>query len=129
VQAGSAYAERAFGLSCGLGFLPALALLVILFVFRIVNVILAFTLFIIVILGLTGLANLLAYTARLNAVRRTYNEQVEPEIASYLSRCDLSRLQFDTYAYTSLAEEAPLRFFLKPAFPEAAVEEENNPAG
>lgn len=129
VQGGSSYAERAFGLTCGLGFMPALALLVILFAFRIINVILAFTLFIILILGLTGLANLLAYTARLNAVRRSYAEQAEPEIALYLSRSGVSRVQFDTCAYASLAEGAPLRAYLSPALPEDVENEEDNPAG
>lgn len=129
VQAGSAYAERAFGLSCGLGFLPALTLLGILLALRLINVILAFSLFIIVILGLTGLANLLAYTARLNAVRNTYREQVQPEISSYLAQHGLSRLQFDTWAVASLAEGAPLVLFLSPALPEAAEEDEGQPAG
>lgn len=131
VQAGSTYAERAFGLSCGLGFLPALTLLVILFALRLINVILAFTLFIIVLLGLTGLANLLAYTARLNAVRNTYREQVQPEIVSFLEQNKLTRLHFDTCAVAGLAEGAPLVMFLDPALPEAArkdeIDEENLP--
>jgi hypothetical protein len=128
VQAGSSYAERAFGLSCGLGFLPAMAVLVALIVFRVINVILAFILFVIIILGLTGLSNLLAYTARLNAVRRTYGELVEPEILRYLSLNAVSRVQFDTCAFTSLAEDAPLRAYLAPALPDAAEDEEDHPA-
>ncbi len=128
VQAGSTYAERAFGLSCGLGFLPALALLAVLFALRFINVILAFTLFIIVILGLTGLANLLAYTARLNAVRNTYRQQVQPEIDRYISQQGISRQQFDTWAVTGLADGAPLTIFLNPALPQAAEEEDAKPA-
>ena len=37
VQAGSIYAERAFGLSCGLGFLPAMAVLILLLLRAIVR--------------------------------------------------------------------------------------------
>lgn len=114
IQAGASYAERAFGLGCGLGLLPALAVIGILFALGVINLILAATLFVIAVLALIGISNLLAYTARLNAVRKVYSELVEPEIARYLSGSRMTRQQFDNLAADRLGDDAPLLSFLHP---------------
>jgi hypothetical protein len=110
--AGSGSAEQAFGIGCGLGAIPALVIITILYIFRLVDLILAAILVVVAALALTGISTMLAIKARSNSRRRVYQNDIEKEISQYLSETELSRPQFDTMAYQILAQGAPLRDFL-----------------
>lgn len=126
-QAGADSAEQAFGLGCGIGLLPALVVIVVLFALRVINLILMFVLAVLAVIALIGVATLLAYQARTNSIRRTYQSQVEPEINRYLSLHSLNREEFDLLAAERLSAAAPLRLFLAPLPPPSAVEESGEP--
>lgn len=121
-EAGSHYAERAFGLGCALGILPGLVILLVLWVTGIVNLILGLMLVLVGGLALTGIAGLLAYQARGNAIRRVFQETVAGEIAHYLANQPMDRLEFDRRAFLILPDDAPLRAFLEPSLPEDTQE-------
>lgn len=113
-EAGSSSAERAFGIGCGAGLLPALALVLVLLLLQVINVIIAFTLLVLALLGLLGAGMLAASIARTNVIRRIYQEEVEPEIARFGAHHKLPRTTFDALAFPLLPEGAPLREFLAP---------------
>lgn len=111
-DAGSSSAERAFGIGCGAGLLPALIVILLLLLFRVVNVILGFTLLVMALLALLGVGMLAASVARSNAIRRVYREQVEPEVAQFRARHQLSGPTLDALLLPLLPEGAPLREFI-----------------
>ena len=108
-EAGSSSSEQAFAIGCGIGLLPVLLLLAVLFVFQLANIILVSILLIMALLVMTGVGMLLASIARQNKIRRVYREQVEPEIATYLARTGLSQGEFFEIVAGLLPETAPLR--------------------
>jgi len=112
--AGSGNAEQAFGIGCGLGTIPVLVIVTILYIFRLVDLILAAILVVVAALALAGISTMLAIRARSNSRRRVYQNDIETAISQYLSETELSRSQFDTMAYQILAQGAPLRDFLVP---------------
>lgn len=128
-DAGAQGAERAFGLGCGIGLLPILILIAVLFIIRLINVILAAILVVIAFLALTGISALGAYYAQVNNMRRVYRQEVEPEIALFLAEFELERQDFDTLIYPMLPERAPLSLYLSPVFPaQESAEGEGNSA-
>jgi hypothetical protein len=113
-NAGSVSSEQAFGMGCGLGFLPIVLIAVLLLVFRVINIIQASILLVMGLLAVVGVGMLLASYARTNSIRRVHREIVEPEIGSYLTAHNLSRQDFDAAARLRLAGAAPLLAFLTP---------------
>jgi len=109
---GAASGEQAFGLSCSIGLLPIVGILLVLFLFKVINLILAFILLVMCLLAMVGLGMLAAQVARQNGIRRTYSESVEAEIRAYLVQSGLTRAQFDTLASGYLPAGAPLQAFL-----------------
>ena len=110
--AGAERAEQAFGLGCGVGLLPAIALVIILYLLPFVNILLAITFLLLIMLILLGIVMLLSIRARRNAMERTYQDEVKGEIEAYIKEQDMTRLQFDTSAQEYVAEGAPLWVYL-----------------
>lgn len=109
-------AEVAFGLSCGLGLIPVVGIILSLLIFKIVSLIPALFFLVIALLGLVGISMVLANIARNNRQKRLYQTEVEPEIVQFLSKQHLSRQDFDTLASQALPPDAPLQAFLSPIY-------------
>jgi hypothetical protein len=109
---GAASAEQAFGLSCSIGLLPILGILLVLFLFKVINLILGLILLVMCLLAMVGLGMLAAQQARQGGIRRTYTEGVEAEIRAYLVQTGLTRPQFDALVSGYLPAGAPLQAFL-----------------
>lgn len=121
-SSGAGGAESAFGLGCGIGLIPVIGFILLLWVFGVINLILGMLLLVVGLLALAGVSILLANLARSNAFKRVYRTEVEPEIIQYLSRQHLSRQDFDSLAFQVLPLDAPLQRFLQPVIQgEAAV--------
>lgn len=86
LSAGSSSAERAFGIGCGLGLLPVIAVAIILYILGVINLILAVVFAVLSLLFLVSFAALLASIARANVVKRTYRSDVLPAIEQYLNK-------------------------------------------
>jgi hypothetical protein len=114
LSAASSSAERAFGIGCGLGLIPVIAVAVVLYVLGVINLILAMILGVLSILFLVSFASLLASIARANVVKRTYQSDVIPAIEKYLHDSGMNRVEFDTLVAEMLPQEAPLQAFLSP---------------
>ena len=112
MSSGSRGAELAFGLGCGVGLIPVVGIIFLLFAFGAISLIPAFFLLVVGLLLLAGVSILLANLARSNARKRVYRTEVEPEIAQLLSKQNISRQEFDTLAYQWLPADAPLQPFL-----------------
>lgn len=110
--AGAESAEQAFGLGCGLGLVPTVIIIIVLFVLKVINFILAIVLLGMGLLAVVGIGMLLASRARVNAASRTYQTSVEPEILQYLDEHDLTPQQFGVIVQEQLPENAPLRVHL-----------------
>jgi len=110
-------AEHAFELGCGLGLLPILVIIVLLWIFNVITLIPAAVLIVMSLLGLAGVSALLGNVARENAAKRAFRQNVEPEIAQFLSNKRISRQLFDNAASQSLPADAPLQAFLSPLLP------------
>jgi hypothetical protein len=113
-SAGSSSAERAFGIGCGLGLLPVIAVAIILYVLGVINLILAVVVGVLAVLFLVSFAALLASIARANVVKRTYQSDVVPAIEKYLYETGRSRAEFDTLVAELLPQGSPLLEFLSP---------------
>lgn len=109
-------AEVAFGLSCGLGLIPVVGIILSLLIFKIVSFIPALFFLVIALLGLVGISMALANIARNNRQKRLYQTEVEPEIVQFLSKRHLRRQDFDTLASQALPPDAPLQAFLSPIY-------------
>jgi hypothetical protein len=112
--AGAERAEQAFGLGCGVGLLPAIALVVILYLLPMVNIVLAIIFLLMIMLILVGIVMLLSFRARRNAIEKTYQEKVKNEIDTYLGEHNLTRSQFDALALDLVPEGTPLWGYLSP---------------
>ena len=110
----SSGAEKAFGLGCGLGLLPVLGIILILWLFDVLSLIPGLLLSVIGMIALLGVSLLLAQVARQSSARRLYADEIEPEIAHFLSEQQIDRPFFDTIASQSLPGDAPLQAFLSP---------------
>lgn len=110
--AGADSAERAFGIGCLLGLLPAIGVILVLFLLKVINVILAFVLVGLASLTVLGGAMLLSYQARENSIKREYHQNVKTEIDRFLSENGLSLGQFISLVHPLLPENAPLAAFL-----------------
>jgi hypothetical protein len=110
-------AEHAFELGCGLGLIPIVVTIVLLWIFDVITLIPAAVLIVVALLGLAGISSLLGNIARENATRRAYRSTVEPEIIQFLSSKHISRQLFDYTASQSLPADAPLQAFLSPLLP------------
>jgi hypothetical protein len=113
--AGAESAEQAFGMGCGLGLLPTIIIIIVLFVLKVINFILAIVLLGMGILAVVGISMLLASRARVNSERTTYQTSVEPEIIQYFDERDLPAQQFGAIVREQLPENAPLRIHLDQA--------------
>lgn len=113
-EAGSVHAEQAFSVGCAVGIIPVGLIVFLLYIFGVVKLILALFLVLLGIVALVAVVALLASQARDRAVRRVYQESVQPKIEAYLSSTGLSRTEFDTLLFDKLSDRAPLRAFLTP---------------
>jgi hypothetical protein len=109
-------AEQAFGLSCGLGLIPVIGVILFLMVFKFIDLIPGLLFLVIALLGLVGVSMLLANLARNNAQKRVFQTEIDPEIDQYLNNQLVPRQVFDTLASQALPPDAPLQAFLSPVF-------------
>jgi uncharacterized membrane protein len=121
-SAASVSAERAFGIGCSLGLVPVLIVVLVLYSLRIMNLILGVLVGLLSVMFLVGVASLLSSIARSNTLKRTYQDEVDPQISQFIAQMGLPRQQFDTLAFQILPEGAPLQLFLHPIPPEPTVE-------
>ncbi len=110
-SSGASGSELAFGLGCGIGLIPVIGIILLLFVFRVISLVPAILVLVVGLLALASISSLLASIARTNAQKRVFREIANPEIARFLNQYPITRQQFDTLAYQSLPEGAPLRGF------------------
>lgn len=107
-------AEVAFGLSCGIGLIPVVGIILSLLVFQVVSLIPGLLFLVIALLGLMGISMLLANVARSNAQKRIFQTEIDQEIVKFLADQKISREVFDTLACQALPPDAPLQAFLSP---------------
>lgn len=109
---GAEAAEAAFGLGCSLGAILSGLLLVILFLVGVRNwIILGIAAFGAAILT-TGISAFLALQARSNALKRTYDKTVNPQINQYLQAHQMTRPEFDALARVLIPGGSPLRTYI-----------------
>lgn len=110
--AGAESAEQAFGIGCGIGLLPTVIIVIVLYAFQVVSFILAIVLVLMGLLAVVGISMLLASRARVNAESKTYEASVEPEILQYLDDLGVTQQQFVEAVHEQLLDDAPLRAHL-----------------
>ncbi len=113
-NAASEAASRAFNLGCLAGLLPAAILLLSMAMVTGWSLIGIAMVLVLTVFAMVAFANLAAAIARVNSVRRTYQQTVQPEVASALSRSGLQPGHFAQAAHQSLPPAAPLLAFLDP---------------
>lgn len=107
--AGAESAEQAFGIGCGIGLLPTVIIVIVLYAFQVVSFILAIVLVLMGLLAVVGISMLLASRARVNAESKTFEASVEPEILQYLDDLGVTQQQFVEAVHEQLLDDAPLR--------------------
>lgn len=107
-------AEVAFGLSCGIGLIPVVGIILLLLALKVVSLIPGLLFLVIALLGLMGISMLLANLARSNAQKRIFRTEIDPEIVRFLDDQQINRQVFDTLASQALPADAPLQVFLSP---------------
>ena len=117
-------AEVAFGLSCGIGLIPVVGIILSLLVFKVVSLIPGLLFLVIALLGLMGISMLLANLACSNAQKRIFQTEIEPEIVQFVNDQNLTRQAFDTLACQALPPDAPLQAFLSPLILDEADQSE-----
>jgi hypothetical protein len=110
----SSGAEKAFGLGCGLGLMPVLGVILVLWITGVLSLIPALFLSVIGLIALVGVSLLLAQVARQRAAQRIFSTELEPEIIKFSSEQQIDRRVFDHIASQSLPADAPLQVFLFP---------------
>lgn len=110
--AGAESAEQAFGIGCGIGLLPTVIIVIVLYAFQVVSFILAIILVLMGLLAVVGISMLLASRARVNAESKTFEASVEPEILQYLDDLGVTQQQFVEAVHEQLLDDAPLRAHL-----------------
>lgn len=113
--AGAESAEQAFGIGCGIGLLPTVIIVIVLYAFQVVSFILAIVLVLMGLLAVVGISMLLASRARVNAESKTFEASVEPEILQYLDDLGVTQQQFVEAVHEQLLDDAPLRAQLERA--------------
>ena len=120
-------AEVAFGLSCGIGLIPVVGIILLLLALKVVSLIPGLLFLVIALLGLMGISMLLANLARSNAQKRIFRTEIDPEIVRFLDDQQINRQVFDTLASQALPADAPLQAFLSPlTLDEADQSEQTN---
>jgi hypothetical protein len=114
--AGRNSASLAFNLGCSIGLLPAILMVVMVFVLAHADWLAAAATLLLSGALVLVLANLAAYTARNNVIRRMYEEQVSVDIQRALVELGLSERLFKEQARQSLPVGATLRKLLAPEF-------------
>ncbi len=110
--AGRNSASLAFNLGCSIGLLPAILVVVLVFVLAHADWLAAAAALLLSGALVLVLANLAAYTARNNVIQRTYKEQVSPDIQRTLLDLGIPEQHFLEQAEQSLPVGATLRKFL-----------------
>jgi uncharacterized protein (DUF58 family) len=124
-SAGESVASRAFNLGCSITLLPALAVVLIVAVTSRMNWVAIFLTSILALVSMLIVANLVAYTARNNTVKRTFDEKVQPEIERKMNDLDLERSLFNRLAVQRLPKAAVLRRYLPPSPEDAPVPDDS----
>jgi hypothetical protein len=118
-------AEVAFGLSCGIGLIPVVGIILLLLALKVVSLIPGLMFLVIALLGLMGISMLLANLARSNAQKRIFRTEIDPEIVRFIDEQKINRQVFDTLASQALPPDAPLQAFLSPLTQDEADQSEH----
>ena len=111
-DAGQASTSQAFNLAISAGIIPAVLVVVLVFIILKGSLVGALFTAMVAVLGLVAFANLTAYIARGRTTQRFYDEQIVPKILEILEFEKLTRFEFDHFTRQILAEQALLRTFL-----------------
>jgi hypothetical protein len=114
VEDGAEIAERAFNLGCGMSSLLVIGATVLVYFLSGRNWIVAFITAIMAVLAALWAIMLITDISRQSAMRRIYQQEIEPSINDYAHTQGLYRDSFDEIAHTTLPETAPLRQFIPP---------------
>jgi hypothetical protein len=105
-------ADRAFNLSCTLGLLPTLLIVMLSFLLTRGSWAAAAIITLLMVIAVLGMANLAAYISRANTVKRVYEIEVWPEIGVFIGELNLPIEDFNKFVLNNLPEGAPLRDFI-----------------
>jgi len=119
-DAASTVTQQAFNLGCLVGLLPGGIFVLVSFVVVGFSMIGAAIALVLMLIGLIAFANLAAFLARGNTIKRIYNDQSQGEIEAALNKAGLSREQFDVVARQVLPSQAALYTFLQEPAPSSS---------
>lgn len=111
-EAAKQTSDQAFNMGCSIIFVPALVLVGLVFIFTGANWVAAMITAILATVIALVLSLAAANRARINTLRRRYEEQVRPEIEKILVQTGHSPQKFAQAADQALPSEAVLRRFL-----------------
>lgn len=114
-NAGQSAANQAFNLGCSVAVIPALIVMLIVYIVARSNWISIGGALVIVLLAVIGFANFAAYRARTNTIARTYQRDIHPEIVRTLNKMELDLSGFNQAAREVLPVNAVLLRHLGPA--------------
>jgi hypothetical protein len=112
VSSGTSAAESAFGISCSLGGMASMVLLLIVFAIGGREWTLLAIVALVSILVAAGLSAWLATRAKSATIQATYEREVGPQIERYVRSNRITGLEFGVLADRIVAEDAPLRSYL-----------------
>ena len=87
-------ANRAFNLGCWLGLVPAAVLTIIVFLLSEGSWVVTVVSAVMILISLLALANLVAYISKKRALRRTYVDEIQPQVEAEITRLNISTSEF-----------------------------------
>ena len=111
-ESGRLTANRAFNLGCWLGLVPAAVLTLIVFLLSEGSWVVTIVSAVMILISLIALANLAAYISKNRALRRTYIEEIEPQIDAEIRRMNISLTEFRETANNTLPPDSLINQFL-----------------
>lgn len=115
-ESGRLTANRAFNLGCWLGLVPAAVLTLIVFLLSEGSWVVTIVSAVMILISLIALANLIAYISKNRAIKRTYFEEIEPQIDAEIRRMNITLPEFREIANYTLAPNSIINQFLNVHF-------------
>jgi hypothetical protein len=98
-ESGRLTANRAFNLGCWLGLAPAVVLTAIVFFLSEGSWVVTVVSAVMILISLIAIANLIAYISKNKALKRTFIEEIQPQIDAEIRQMHISKTEFcDTAA-------------------------------
>jgi len=105
---------QAFNLGCFVGIVPVFFIVIATYFMTGRSWVGASVMLVLMSLGLVLFANVVAAITRQNTLKRTFHDEIRPQIDQTLSRLQIAPSEFDAAAIEFLAPDAALRVFLTP---------------